>query len=113
MTTDTWEWLDGKGNWSEYSKPVVYLLEAASLFGLATVKVTENKKDYIVDMIKKVQTTKTGRGSKNIRRIKTNEVGKFVFCGVFAMLWGGGVFLLHQLSCSWCFRFDIGTSQAI
>lgn len=69
----TWEWEDAKGNWTEYSKPTVCLLEAASLFGLTSVKLKEDKKDFIANLTKKVQTTKTGRGSKNIRRIKAGN----------------------------------------
>lgn len=69
----TWEWEDAKGNWTEYSKPTVSLLEAASLCGLASVKIKENKKDLIVDLTKNVQTTKTKRGSKNVRRVKVSD----------------------------------------
>lgn len=76
---DTWEWEDAKGNWTEYSKPTVCLLEAASLFGLTTVKLKEDKKDFIANLTKKVQTTKTGRGSKNIRRIKAGNAGNWSF----------------------------------
>ena len=73
---DTWEWEDAKGNWMEYSKPTVYLLEAASMFGLTSVRLKEDKKDLIVDLTKKIQTTKTGRGSKNVHRIKAGDAGE-------------------------------------
>lgn len=86
MVIDTWEWEDAKGNWTEYSKPTVSLLEAASLCGLANVKIKENKKDLIVDLTKNVQTAKTKRGSKNVRRIKVSDAGNYTF-SVF--LWVG------------------------
>lgn len=86
MVIDTWEREDAKGNWTEYSKPTVSLLEAASLCGLANVKIKENKKDLIVDLTKNVQTTKTKRGSKNVRRIKVSDAGNYTF-SVF--LWVG------------------------
>jgi len=76
LFSDTWEWEDGKGNWTEYSKPTVYLLEAASMFGLTSIKLKEDKKDLIVNLTKKVQTTKTGRGTKNVHRIKASDAGK-------------------------------------
>lgn len=55
------------------------LLEAASLCGLANVKIKENKKDLIVDLTKNVQTTKTKRGSKNVHRIKVSDAGNYPF----------------------------------
>ena len=54
--------------------------------GLANVKIKENKKDLIVDLTKNVQTTKTKRGSKNVRRIKVSDAGNYTF-SVF--LWVG------------------------
>ena len=79
---DTWEWEDAKGNWTEYSKPVVYLLEAAVLFGLSHVKFKEDKRDLIVDLTKKVQTTKARRTPKNVHRIKSSDAGQLTlfFC---------------------------------
>lgn len=71
----TWEREDGQGIWTEYSKPTVNLLEAASLCGLTSVKLKEDKKDLIVDLTKNVQTTKSRRGSKNVRRIKSSDTG--------------------------------------
>lgn len=69
----TWEWEDAKGNWTEYSKPTVYLLEAAVLFGLTSIKFKEDKKELVVDLTKKVQTTKAGRAAKNVHRIKASD----------------------------------------
>ena len=46
------------------------------MFGLTSVKLKEDKKDLIVNLTKKVQTTKTGRGTKNVHRIKASDAGK-------------------------------------
>lgn len=78
FVSDTWEWEDAKGNWTEYSKPTVYLLEAAVLFGLTSIKFKEDKKELVVDLTKKVQTTKTGRAAKNIHRIKASDSSKLI-----------------------------------
>ena len=75
FVSDTWEWEDGKGNWTEYSKPTVYLLEAAVLFGLTSIRFKEDKKELMVDLTKKVQTTKAGRAAKNVHRIKACDAG--------------------------------------
>ncbi len=79
VVSDTWEWEDAKGNWTEYSKPIVYLLEAAAMFGLTNVKFKEDKKELIVDLAKKVQTTKAGRAPKNVHRIKASDAGQSIF----------------------------------
>lgn len=79
FVSDTWEWEDAKGNWTEYSKPTVYLLEAAVLFGLTSIRFKEDKKELMVDLTKKVQTTKAGRAAKNVHRIKTSDAGWQVF----------------------------------
>ena len=78
--TDTWEWEGGKGTWTEYSKPIVYLLEAAFMLELTSVKFKEDKKELIVDLTKKVQTTKAGRAAKNVHRIKASDAGELIFC---------------------------------
>lgn len=88
FVSDTWEWEDTKGNWTEYSKPIVYLLEAAVLFGLTSIKFKEDKKELMVDLTKKVQTTKTGRAPKNVHRIKVSGAGKLI--AIFASF---GIFL--------------------
>ena len=79
FVSDTWEWEDAKGNWTEYSKPTVYLLEAAVLFGLTSIKFKEEKKELVVDLTKKVQTTKAGRAAKSVHRIKASDAGRQVF----------------------------------
>ena len=84
VISDTWEWEDAKGNWTEYSKPTVYLLEAALLFGLTSIKFKEDKKELIVDLTKKVQTTKTGRAAKNVHRIKASDAGTCKFTAIFS-----------------------------
>jgi len=81
----TWEWEDAKGNWTEYSKPTVYLLEAALLFGLTSIKFKEDKKELMVDLTKKVQTTKTGRAAKNVHRIKASDAASQVSSKVVKM----------------------------
>ena len=90
---DTWEREDTKGNWTEYSKAIVYLLEAASMVGLNSVKFKEHKKELIADLTKKVQTTKTGRGLKNIHRIKASDAGKWILtcngCHIITITWWG------------------------
>lgn len=43
------------------------------MFGLTSVKLIEDKKELIVNLAKKAQTTKTGRSSKNIRRVKASD----------------------------------------
>lgn len=69
----TWEYEDAKGNWTEYSKPIVYLFEAAYMVGLSSIKFKDDKRELILDLAKKVQTTKTGRGVKNVHRINTTD----------------------------------------
>ena len=44
------------------------------MFGLTSVKLIEDKKELVVNLAKKVQTTKTGRSSKNIHRVKASDV---------------------------------------
>lgn len=44
------------------------------MFGLTSVKLIEDKKELLVNLAKKVQTTKTGRSSKNIHRVKASDV---------------------------------------
>ena len=43
------------------------------MFGLTSVKLIEDKKELVVNLAKKVQTTKTGRSSKNIHRVKASD----------------------------------------
>lgn len=43
------------------------------MFGLTRVKLIEDKKELLVNLAKKVQTTKTGRSSKNIHRVKASD----------------------------------------
>ena len=50
------------------------------MFGLTSVKLIEDKKELVVNLAKKVQTTKTGRSSKNIRRVKASDVCSSEFC---------------------------------
>ena len=90
FVSDTWEWEDAKGNWTEYSKPIVYLLETAVLFGLTSIKFKEDKKELMVDLTKKVQTTKAGRAAKTVHRIKASDAGRliviFSFFGMFSRI---------------------------
>ena len=43
------------------------------MFGLTSVKLIEDKKELLVNLANKVQTTKTGRSSKNIHRVKASD----------------------------------------
>ena len=96
FVSDTWEWEDAKGNWTEYSKPTVYLLEAALLFGLTSIKFKEDKKELVVDLTTKVQTTKAGRAAKNVHRIKASDASKLI-----AMFSSFGIFFsLAVLICT-------------
>ena len=78
LIADTWEYEDAKGNWTEYSKPIVYLFEAAYMVGLSSIKFKDDKKELFLDLAKKVQTTKTGRGVKSVHRIKATDASKLI-----------------------------------
>ena len=49
------------------------------MFGLTSVNVKWDKKELIVDLTKKVQTTKAGRAPKNVHRIKASDAGQLIF----------------------------------
>lgn len=85
LIADTWEYEDAKGNWTEYSKPIVYLFEAAYMVGLSSIKFKDDKKELILDLAKKVQTTKTGRGVKNVHRIKATDAYSKLILTVFLL----------------------------
>ena len=66
------------------------------MFGLTSIKFKEDKKELVVDLTKKVQTTKAGRAAKNVHRIKASDASKLI-----AMFSSFGIFFsLAVLICT-------------